>query len=45
MIILVFLKDDDKGIEIVFVEQKIFCTGPTRAVKAELKSRVPARQA
>jgi hypothetical protein len=35
----------DKGIEIVFVEQKIFCTGPTRAAKAEPKSLVPARQA
>jgi hypothetical protein len=30
------LGDEDK--EIVSVEEKIFCTGPTRAAKAEQKS-------
>jgi hypothetical protein len=29
------LDDGDKGIEIVYSEEKIFCTGPTRAAKAE----------
>jgi hypothetical protein len=36
--------DGDKGIEIVYGEEKIFCTGPPRAAKAEQKSLVPARQ-
>jgi hypothetical protein len=36
----------DKGTEIVStVRKQIFCTGPTRAAKAEQKSLVPARQA
>jgi hypothetical protein len=35
----------DKGIEIVYGEEKIFGTGPTRAAKAEQKSLVPTRQA
>ncbi len=39
------LGDGDKGIEIVYGEEKIFCTGPTRASKAEQKSLLPARQA
>jgi hypothetical protein len=34
-----------KWIETVFGGKKIFCTGPTRAAKAEQKSLVPARQA
>ncbi len=29
----------------VYGEEKLFCTGPTRAAKAEQKSLVPARQA
>jgi hypothetical protein len=33
----------DKGIEIVYIEEKIFCIGPTRAAKAEQKSLVPAQ--
>ncbi len=32
-------------IEIVYGEEKIFCTGPTRGAKAEPKSLVPARHA
>ncbi len=32
------LGDGDKEIEIVFGEEKIFCTGPTSAAKAEQKS-------
>ncbi len=35
----------DEGIEIVYGENKIFCTGPTRAAKAELKFLVAALQA
>ncbi len=31
-------------IEIVYNEEKIFCTEPTRATKAEQKSLVPARK-
>ncbi len=31
-------------IEIVYGEEKIFCTEPTRATKAEQKSLVPARK-
>jgi hypothetical protein len=37
--------DKDRGCEIVYVRKKIFCTGPTRAAKAEQKSLVPERQA
>jgi hypothetical protein len=37
--------DGDKGIEIVYGEEKISCTGSPRAAKAEQKSLVPARQA
>ncbi len=29
--------DGDKGIEIVYDEKNVFCTGPTRAAKAEQK--------
>ncbi len=39
-----FLGDDNKGTEIVYGEKNIFCTGPTRAAKAEQKSLVPALQ-
>ena len=39
------LVDGDKGIEIVYCEEKIFCSGPTRAAKAEQKCLVPARLA
>ncbi len=39
------LGDVDKGIEKVCGEEKIFCTGPTRAAKAEQKSLLPSRQA
>ncbi len=39
------LGDRDKGMEIVYDEEIIFCTVPTRAAKAEQKSLVPARQA
>jgi hypothetical protein len=39
------LGDGDKEIEIVYGEEKIFCTGQTRAAKAEQKSLVPAREA
>ncbi len=44
---LSLLGDGNKGIEIVYGEEKntVFCTGPTRAAKAEQKSLVPARQA
>jgi hypothetical protein len=35
------LGDGDKGIEIVYGEEKIFCSGPTRAAKAEQKSLLP----
>ncbi len=34
-----------KGIEIVYGEENLFCTGPTRAAKAEQKSFLLARQA
>jgi hypothetical protein len=34
-----------KGGEIVYGEEKLFCTGLTRAAKGEQKSLVPARQA
>ncbi len=34
----------DKGTEIAWWEKEIFCTGPTRAAKAEQKILVPARQ-
>jgi hypothetical protein len=37
------LGDGDKGIEKVYGREKIFCTGPTRAAKAEQKSLVPAQ--
>ncbi len=36
------LGDGDKGIEIVYGEEKIFCARPNRAAKAEQKSLVPA---
>jgi hypothetical protein len=39
------LGDRDKGIELVYGEEKLFCTGPTRAVMALQKSLGPARQA
>ncbi len=40
------LGNGDRGIEIVYaVREKIFCTGPTRAAKAEQKSLVPALKA
>jgi hypothetical protein len=39
------LADGDKVIEIVYGEEKIFFTGPTRAAKEEQKSLEPARQA
>jgi hypothetical protein len=39
------LGDRDKGMEIVYGEEKLFCTVPTRAAKAEQKTLVPARQA
>ncbi len=29
------LGDGDKGMELVYGEEKIFCSGPTRAAKAE----------
>ncbi len=35
------LGDKDKGIEIVYGKEKLFCIGPTRASKAEQKSLVP----
>jgi hypothetical protein len=38
------LGDGDKGNEIVYGEEKLFCTGPTRAAKAE-RTLVLARQA
>jgi hypothetical protein len=38
-----FLGDGDTGIEKVYDEEEIFCTGPTRAAKAEQKSLVLAR--
>jgi len=40
------LGDGYKGSEKVYEysEEKIFCTGPTRAARAEQKSLVPARQ-
>jgi hypothetical protein len=34
------LGDGVKGIEIVYGEEKIFCTGPTRAAEAKQKSLV-----
>jgi hypothetical protein len=39
------LGDGDKGIEIVYGEEKILFTGPTKAAKAEQKFLVPAGQA
>jgi hypothetical protein len=39
------LGDEDKGIEIVYGEEKNICTRPNRAAKAEQNSCVPARQA
>jgi hypothetical protein len=39
------LGNGEKRIEIVYGKEKIFCTGPTRAAKAEQKSFVLARQA
>jgi hypothetical protein len=39
------LGDVDKGIEIMYGEEKIFCTGLARAAKAAQKSLLPARQA
>jgi hypothetical protein len=39
------LGDGVKGFEIVYREEKIFCTGPTCAAKAEQKSLLPARKA
>jgi hypothetical protein len=39
------LGDGDKGINIVYGEEKNICTGLTRAAKAEQKSLVPERQA
>jgi hypothetical protein len=42
--LLSFLGNGDKGIEIVYGEEKkIYCTGPTRAAMAEQKLIVPAR--
>jgi hypothetical protein len=38
------LGDGDKAIEIVYGEEKIFFSGPTRAAKAEQKFFVPARR-
>jgi hypothetical protein len=38
------LGNGDKGIEKIYGEGKIFCTGLTEAAKAEQKSLVPARQ-
>jgi hypothetical protein len=35
----------DKVIEIVYGEEKIFCTRPIRAAKTEQKSLLPATQA
>jgi hypothetical protein len=37
------LGDEDIGIEIVYGEEKIFCTEPSRAAKAGPKSLVPAQ--
>jgi hypothetical protein len=42
---LSLLGDGNKGIEIVYGEEKILCTGTTRVAKTEQKSLVPARQA
>jgi hypothetical protein len=39
------LGDRDKGIGIVYGEEKIFCSGQTRAATAKQKTLVPARQA
>ena len=39
------LGDGNKGIEIMYGEEKIFFSGPTRASKAEQKSLVPTKQA
>ncbi len=36
------LGDGNKGIEIVYNEEKNILTGPTRVAKAKQKSRVPA---
>ncbi len=36
--------DWEKGIEIVYGEENIFCTGPTRAAKTEQKSFLQARR-
>jgi hypothetical protein len=38
------LGDEDKLIEIVYGEEKIFCTGLNREAKAGQKSLVPARR-
>jgi hypothetical protein len=35
----------DKEIELVYGEEKIFCTGPTRTAKSKQKSLVLAQQA
>jgi hypothetical protein len=32
-------------VDVMYDEEKIFCTGPTKAAKAEQKSFVPAQQA
>jgi hypothetical protein len=39
------LGDGDEGSAIVYGEDKIFCTGPTRAAKPEQRSLVPVRKA
>jgi hypothetical protein len=39
------LSDGDKGIEILYSEEKIICTGMTKAAKEEQKSMVPAQHA
>jgi hypothetical protein len=39
------LGDEDKGIQKVYIEEKIFCTGLARATKADKKSLVLSRQA
>jgi hypothetical protein len=35
----------EKRIDIVYYEEKVFCTGPTKTAKAEQKSLAPTRQA
>ncbi len=40
----ILLDDGDKVMEIVYGEEKIFCTGPNRTAETEQKSHVSARQ-